>query len=479
MISSLTHHSSKKNREGRGRLSIATLASCFVAASLLIPSAVNVPPAQAADTTSWVTMPAGATPANNPLAGFVPYAGSYNTMPHSMEWFYIPVSSVVVGPGQYDWTRLEAELNAVSARGHQAVFRFYLDYPGKSSGVPSYLLDAGIATNTYTDHGNGGESVSPNYEDPRLLDAMDSFIAAFGAKYDGDKRIGFIQMGLLGFWGEWHTYPHENWFASSTAQQRVLQAYTKAFTKTKLQVRYPDAANSTLNVGYHDDSFGTQTLPGTGWHFMDRMNQAGTANKWLTQPVGGELRPEIQNCVFESPMVCPVVSESDINDFSGSVKATHASWLLNHHAFEPGYTGQELTNAKAAAQSMGYKFQATSFALTPGSTAGYSVLSVNVRNTGVAPFYYDWPVKIAAVDSTGKLVRQWGPTWKLSAIKPGSSVQWRASLSSIGMPAGEYTLIMRPVNPLPNGTPLRFANASQDKTKIGWLTLGKKYLPGG
>lgn len=476
MIDALKNRIGNKKTQG-GRRSLAVLASCFVAAALLIPSAATVPAAEAVDSTGWVSLPAGSAPANNPLTGFVPYAGSYNTMPHSMEWFYIPVSSVVVGPGQYDWTRLESELNAVSARGHQAVFRFYLDYPGESSGIPKYLVDAGVTTRSYTDYGNGGKSVSPNYEDPRLMEAMDSFIAAFGAKYDGDKRIGFIQMGLLGFWGEWHTYPHENWFASSTAQQRVLQAYTKAFTKTKLQVRYPDAANSKLPVGYHDDSFATQTLPGTGWHFMDRMAQAGTTEKWLTQPVGGELRPEVQKCIFESPMVCPAPSETDKVDFPGSVKGTHVSWLLNHHAFEPGYTGQELTNAKAAAQSMGYRFQATSFALTPGSVDGQSTLSVNVRNTGVAPFYYDWPVKIAAVNSTGQIIRQWGPSWKLSSIKPGTSVQWRAAISTTGLTPGEYTLIMRPVNPLTNGTPLRFANASQDKTKVGWLTLGKKQLP--
>jgi hypothetical protein len=43
--------------------------------------------------------------------------------------------------------------------------------------------------------------------------------------------------------------------------------------------------------------------------------------------------------------------------------------------------------------------------------------------------------------------------------------------------SGYYTLLVRPVNPLANGMPLRFANASQDQTRTGWLTLGRKYLP--
>lgn len=426
---------------------------------------------------------AGPAPSSNPLEGFVPFAGSYDGLPHSMEWFYLPVNSVVVGDGTYDWSRLETQLNSIASRGHQAAFRFYLDYPGMLSGVPQYLLDAGIATRTYQDHENRGISVAPDYEDPRLLTALDGFIAALGSRYDGDARIGFIQMGLLGFWGEWHTYPHDgwaspgNWFASPASQQRVLQDYTRAFTKTKLQVRYPDAANSSLNVGYHDDSFAVETLPGSGWHFVDKLTQVGADQKWLTQPVGGELRVEIQNCIFDTPMLCPVIENGADNDFPGSVKATHASWLLNQHAFTPGYAGQSLTNAAAASQSLGYRFQAAAFAVTRGSAKGQNDLSVKLGNIGVAPFYYDWPVQVAAVDKSGKIARTWTTSWKLTDLKPGTTVQWKTPIGSNGLASGYYTLVMRPMNPLANGLPLRFANASQDQTIAGWLTLGRTYLP--
>ena len=85
-----------------------------------------------------------------------------------------------------------------------------------------------------------------------------------------------------------------------------------------------------LNVGYHDDSFAVGTLPGTGWHFMDQLTQTGATETWLTQPVGGELRPEIQHCIFDMPMRCPVIESGADNDFAASAKATHASWLVNH-----------------------------------------------------------------------------------------------------------------------------------------------------
>ena len=130
-------------------------------------------------------------------------------------------------------------LNTVASRGHQTVFRVYLDYPGKTTGIPQYLLDAGLATHSYTDYGNNGKSVSPDYENPLLRQALTNFIAALGARYDGDPRIGFITVGLLGFWGEWHTYPHTEWFASVAVQDQVLTAFTNAFRQTRLLVPLP------------------------------------------------------------------------------------------------------------------------------------------------------------------------------------------------------------------------------------------------
>lgn len=466
-----------------GRFSVGALISGFIAMMLLVvPSAASLPAAEAATSSGqWVSLDAGPAPASSPLAGFVPFAGTNSSMPHSMEWFYLPVNAVVEGPGTYNWTQLETQLNTIAGRGHQAVFRFYLDYPGKASGIPAYLTGSGLTTRSYSDYENRGASVSPNYDDPRLVSALENFIAAFGTRYDGDPRIGFIQMGLLGFWGEWHTFPHsgdagkENWFASAATQKRILEGYTKAFKKTKLQVRYPDAVNKNMNVGYHDDSFAVQTLPGIGWHFVDKLRQTGTTNKWLTQPVGGELRVEIQNCIFDTPMRCPVIEPGADNDFAGSVAATHASWLLNHYAFSPGYTGQSLSNAKAASQSMGYRFQATAFSVAQDAASGQSELNVQVRNVGVAPFYYDWPVQVAAVGAGGEIVRTWTTSWQLSGVKPGAPVQWKTPVG--GLPAGYYTLLLKPVNPLAQGVPLRFANASQDKTLPGWLTLGRTYLP--
>ena len=106
-------------------------------------------------------------PIDNPLKGFVPYDGDRHQecFPHSLEWFYQPLAPIMTAPGVFNWQPIEKHLAQIAARGHQAVFRIYLDYPGTVPGTPRYLLDAGLKTHAYEEQKNQGRSVSPDYED--------------------------------------------------------------------------------------------------------------------------------------------------------------------------------------------------------------------------------------------------------------------------------------------------------------------------
>ena len=74
-------------------------------------------------------------------------------------------------------------LDAIASRGHQGVIRFYLDYPGRTTGMPRYLLDAGTDTiRQYDLHGNNKISFSPNYDEPGVQEMMLRFVATLGEK---------------------------------------------------------------------------------------------------------------------------------------------------------------------------------------------------------------------------------------------------------------------------------------------------------
>jgi hypothetical protein len=309
-------------------------------------------------------------PVDNLLKGFVPYDTPTNqdSFPHSLEWFYIPLAALIPAPHTFEWGALEKHLAAISSRGHQAVLRVYLDNPRQDPGTPKFLLDAGVLARPHQYARNHGRSVSPDYEDPRLRTALTEFIAAFGAKYDGDVRIGFITVGLLGYWGEWHTSDHKEWFASKTVQREVMDAYRQAFHHTRLLLRYPAgpddpyyADNHGLPMGYHDDSFAWATMP-TGkpnsWYFLDRMTRAGALAKWRTQPIGGEVRPEVWDTLWDDPTGAPKGQE-----YLPCVEATHATWLMNSGVFRNTLTGARRDRALAGARRLRYELHVSAAAV--------------------------------------------------------------------------------------------------------------------
>ncbi len=169
--------------------------------SILFAALLSVPVlALAAKANPLVFHPAYApSPADNPLKGFVPYVGQGREFPHALEFSYLPLASLMIGPTTFNWVPLEEMLDSVASRGCQSVFRIYLEYPRRPSGVPEYLVKAGVKvrawTNTNTQPFPPALDHTPDYEDPRLRSALTNFIAALGARYDGDPRIGFITAG--------------------------------------------------------------------------------------------------------------------------------------------------------------------------------------------------------------------------------------------------------------------------------------------
>ncbi len=406
-------------------------------------------------------------PADNPLKGLVPYAGQGEPFPHSMEFWYFPMDQLMTGPDAFDWSLIERQLDAISSRGCQAVIRVYMEYPGKKSAVPEFLLKQGVKVTSYKHDGQMNHT--PDYNDPRTRTAMQSFIAAFGAKYDGDARVGFITMGILGHWGEWHTYPKGELFASEEVQAEVMDAFEAAFKTTKVLMRYPagvdawkKAPNHKRPFGYHDDSFAWATLE-TGrkeddWFFQPAMRLAGqeALTKWKSQPIGGEIRPEVWGCVFDNPSCAPKGQE-----FEKCVTETHVSWLMDSGMFSLAKTKPTAARKQEAirqVQRMGYELFVSQAEIL-GADNQLSV-RLDVINKGVAPFYYDWPVEVIVTDGRGDSISRTKTSWKLTRLLPDEKSSWKVDIKlprAIENP--QVGILVN--NPMPTGKPLRFANETQ------------------
>jgi hypothetical protein len=400
-------------------------------------------------------------PVDNPLKGLVPYvsASEKERFPQSMEFRYFSLQSLLKGPAKLDWSPIEKTLQLVGGRGHQLILRIYCEYPEHGDEVPEFLKRAGVKVTVWKDE-EGAKCYNPDYRNPVMRKALVDFIAAFGKKYDGDPRIAYITAGLLGAWGEWHNYPHDELWAPKEVQREVMDAYEKAFTKTKVLMRYPagpktywHAANNERPFGYHDDSFCWATLD-TGrddddWFFEPSMKSAGATEKWRTQPIGGELRPELWKKSFTAQR------HKRDQGFVKCVERMHATWLMDTGLFDAEYalSAERKAIAMKEVARMGYELHISQAEWNDGE------LSLTVENRGVAPFYYDWGVEI---QQAGVALSTVPVGWKLSQVLPGKPVGWKVKIDQ----SAAYRLQVR--NPMKGGKPLRFANKEQGE---GWLRI--------
>lgn len=134
--------------------------------------------------------------AGNPLKGLVTspaWTGPTTPamLPTSLEFYYFGLNEIMIGNNKFDWSVLDKVLMEAAGRYKHVIWRVYCHYPGRALAVPKFIIDQGL------DIDSDG---SPFYEDAALLTALEQFIKALGARYDGHKSLAFVQLGLLGYW---------------------------------------------------------------------------------------------------------------------------------------------------------------------------------------------------------------------------------------------------------------------------------------
>ena len=84
-----------------------------------------------------------------------------------------------------------------------------------------------------THYGDGPPLELPDLDDPRILGAHLDFIRRLGARYDGHPDIDHIDLGSVGWWGEWHMSEARNaQMPTAETQQQIVEAYHAAFRQT-------------------------------------------------------------------------------------------------------------------------------------------------------------------------------------------------------------------------------------------------------
>lgn len=393
-----------------------------------------------------------------PLKGMEARSGVEGTF----VWSWLVVSNAMRGMDHFDWTALEGQLEKNSRRGLHTLLRPIVDDTTRHSLVPKFLTQ--IEGATVVDF-NG--SVVPVYSHPATREALVKFVEAFGSRYDGDRRLGFVEVGLLGQWGEgWAPRGNREWTTEVTPETRdaVYAAYHRSFKKTRLLMPRPNTNGVTSDFGFHNEGFAFWKDTERFYEALKNSLVSDSLQRWRRMPINARVHPEYASAERTRNFTFDHITESRL-----------VAWIEREHyscvRFPSGDAMPKdlRTRFIRAAQRAGYEFSVRQFEYRQVGDA-LKVL-VTVTNTGVAPFYYAWPVELAVLEN-GRAERVRAIRSDITRLIPGNGdVDFEATLSRKDLPEGQVTLLLRIPNPLPKGPPIRFANREQDKDLDGWLSL--------
>jgi hypothetical protein len=408
-------------------------------AALLASKPVQVP--------KWVEFPAGEMPVENPLKGYAAFndAAEHLSGYASMAFVYAPWRDLEPAAGEFRFDRLDELFEHPLAKGKPVVLRIYLDYPGRPTGVPQWLVDSGVKMTSYTDFGGG---LSPDYNNPKLTSALARFIEALGKRYSENLRVPFLEVGFLGYWGEWHTYPRTELFANEQTQALVVGALHKAFPHTQMLGRNPSYASLKKPwIGFHDDLIPDDTDAGQDWNFLPSMTAHGLADNWKVAPTGGEM----------VPFAAKRLLSTDWDKLVSAVKKCHFSFIAGYcPVLERNVDAEFKRRSDDLTRLLGYCYRLQRAVLPDDALAKDWSYRIEGANIGVAPFYYPWEVHLALLKKDGSVATQTKAAVDLRTWLPGKfALQGTANWH---VPTGIYDLAIGIIDPRTNRPAIAFAN---------------------
>lgn len=150
-------------------------------------------------------------------------------------------------PGEYDFTAIDEVLEACEEQGMTYGIRIFPyastkgsddNYGAEHDFVPEWVYTKyNVGKDlTYYKYDNEDTSVPlliPRWSDSGYTDAYIDFVTALAEKYNGDPRVEYFSICSYGNYGEWHTTEWvDNPMPSVEDQKRLLDHVAKVFDKT-------------------------------------------------------------------------------------------------------------------------------------------------------------------------------------------------------------------------------------------------------
>jgi hypothetical protein len=242
----------------------------------------------------------------------------------------------------------------------------------------------------------------------QFLTRVVRLIERLGVLWDNDPRIAFVEVGIIGRWGE-----HHDPAPSIAAQEAISDAFIRSFPNTRSSVRHPWREFEPGAFGVYWDSFAHEQQMWTNGNQIKGLLREDP-EFWRRNYIGGEvaydwgarhnsgLSPHHGRSPNES-----VGIEMHRNYVINTIRWLHATqlrWISNYNQ----NSDDNREGAEELQKAMGYRFvlEEAGFSTRAEENGEFSV-ELHIRNEGSAPFYYDWPLSVTLLDP-----QTLEPVWK-------------------------------------------------------------------
>ena len=353
----------------------------------------------------------------------------------------------------------------------------------------------------YLEEGDSLTRIDGGYFHPDFPSRVEKFVEKLGRAWDDDPRVAYVEMGIIGEWGEHHDPDISTFWPPHDEPRHVYgrtyidgiekvlgDAFQKAFKHKKVMVRYAYEFKD-YDFGVYWDSWSIDQEIERGYGQMLKLG-----DRWKTQPIGGEITwnwgslylngyRSLEDCLKNAgtfDLVLEQIRNLHCNHLGG---VTWADW--NDAEF--------MQKASELQKAMGYRYVIDEAEYDAQLVEGEPFkLRFTVRNTGSSPFYYDWPVEVALLDADTREVvekkviddvriTEWmpGEDWNVedgaySVAPPRYTVE--AEIVHSIRHRGKFIVALAVLDPAGMMPSLRFANTNYFTggwTPLGYVSMGE------
>ena len=352
-----------------------------------------------------------------------------------MDHIYVRLAWAYLEPkeGAFDWAVIDRVIEKWTAHGLGIAFRISCketstDRIEQQFATPRWVMEAGAQGGYF----RSGQEVGsdgpwePVFDDPIFLAKLDTFLAAFAARYDRQPWVRYVDIGSIGDWGEGHTHSGSRKDYSFAARKQHVDLHLKHFKRAPLVISddfvyaLKDQAERqalhqhilTNGISYRDDSILVNGyLAGASDRFTVRSPEF-FADAYLRTPTVFELEhygavKRLGN--WEARPGSPVAKfgkgKKGPDYFRGAIELLHATYIGYHGDAREWLTDNpELT--KELLNRCGYWLFPKSIELPPTLVAGSRVpLTLTMENRGVAPPYAPYELRVKLSHAGDRVVR--------------------------------------------------------------------------